>query len=342
MKNCKRPRTSQESEFYQYPTDCSEEEIQLRCEFVKKLKTLDDKRVFEQFVRAVKSYQSGSVTYIDLKNKLVSILRNHQDLLHEVLSGFASPARNSKNPNTKSDIVRIGVLLNKVQALGETVYKAFIGTVGFSCDIEVMIEQLEEVFRDHTSLKEEFKTILIDSRLLKPKRRLEAVAKPVTENKRANQKISENVTPSYRIRPDYVEGSSSHEVLNDKYVLVGGYDPDKVVHKRKRHWRDVRINKLDDKLLEDDLFLTNVPSVIRFGKNDLCDKELCEKPPLGFTQVIQRFHKGKKVPQIFRTDPKNAVRGILPRLQSMEKEIRKAKKCNLRRIDNRVKYNVNK
>jgi len=51
---------NQERDFYEIPSDCSEEEIQRSCEFVKKVKELDDKTIIVKFFNAMKSYRSKS------------------------------------------------------------------------------------------------------------------------------------------------------------------------------------------------------------------------------------------------------------------------------------------
>ncbi|CAH2052984.1 unnamed protein product [Thlaspi arvense] len=357
MRNCKRPRVNHEREFYQTPTNCwPEEKIQRVWEFVKKLKTTSDgQRIFHQCVVAMKSYLSGSLTYMDAKQRVFSILRNGESLLeefHQLLSDLASLESNSTKENAKSDVVRTVEFLNKVEALGEGVYKAFIGALAFPGDIDALVEQLEDILGDDASLKEEFKTFLIDSRLLKkPKRDSEAAATPVTEDDDwSRDKITEgcrHVTPSYWIRPDAEEGSSSDEVLNGRYFSVGQYDPEKVTKKKITRPRShVEINKEDDKLLEEDRLLETLTKVIKFGKNDLCNKETCEMPPVGFEEFIQWFSKGRKVPEMLKTDPRRGLQDILPRLESMEKKMRNAKDSKMQSTYNRVnstkRINVNK
>ncbi|KAH0903901.1 hypothetical protein HID58_043404 [Brassica napus] len=191
MKGFNTPRKSQGRDlFYQTPTNCSDEEIQRNIEFLKKLQEADDKTLYRRY--------EGYITYIQLKRGLVLLLRGHRGLIIEfrqLLSYFASPVRNnSEKENPKSELKRTVAFLHKIEALGESVYKAFMDALGFSGDKEILIEQLSEMLRGHESLKEEFETFLIDNRLLKRKR--DCV----------------NVTPSYCIRPEVEKGSSSGPV----------------------------------------------------------------------------------------------------------------------------------
>ncbi|KAL0742841.1 hypothetical protein Bca4012_084354 [Brassica carinata] len=257
----KRPRPHPRSEeipsrdlFYQTLTDYSDEETQGIFEFMKNLKQADDKTsMFNRFCCAIQCYQSGGITYITLENGLLSILRDHKGLLdefHQLKSGFASPVirNNEKKEKGQSDVERTVVFLKKIEALRESVYKAFTSALAFSGDMEILVEQLDEILHYHTSLKQEFETFLVDSRLLKRKR-----------------EESVEVTPSYQIRPEAEVGSSSNEVLNEKYYLDSPYDPDKASQKRSQ------------------------PAVIRFGKDALKDPKLSEEPPLGFNRVLEWF-----------------------------------------------------
>ena len=230
MRNCKkRPRPSTRSQgrpsrdlFYQSPTDYSDEETQGILEFMKKLKQADDETcMFNRFCCAIECYRSGGGTYISLKNRLLSILRDHKGLLdefHQLKSSFDFPLIRNKE-NVQSDVGRTVGFLKKIEALGESAYKAFIGALAFPGDMEIMVEQLDEILRDHTSLKEEFETFLVDSRLLKRKR--DCV----------------NVTPSYCIRPEVEKGSSSGPVLNGKYYSGGSYHPEDSVEKNSEACR---------------------------------------------------------------------------------------------------------
>ncbi|KAL0899291.1 hypothetical protein Bca101_083252 [Brassica carinata] len=203
----KRPRPHPRSEeipsrdlFYQTLTDYSDEETQGIFEFMKNLKQADDKTsMFNRFCCAIQCYQSGGITYITLENGLLSILRDHKGLLdefHQLKSGFASPVirNNEKKEKGQSDVERTVVFLKKIEALRESVYKAFTSALAFSGDMEILVEQLDEILHYHTSLKQEFETFLVDSRLLKRKR-----------------EESVEVTPSYQIRPEAEVGSSSNE-----------------------------------------------------------------------------------------------------------------------------------
>ncbi|VVA93512.1 unnamed protein product [Arabis nemorensis] len=187
---------------------------------------MDDKSIFDQYVDAMKSYQSGSLSFSDLKNRIVYILGNHEGLVeeyHQLLSDLASlGGRNSikeKTESAKSDLERTArEFLNKVEALDKGFCKVFLDAFRSLGGIEVLIEQLDVILRDNPSLKEEFISLLIDSRLLSPKRDTEEAAKPSPEDKRAKQKISvklKKVTPSYYIRPGEEKGSSSDERRRD-------------------------------------------------------------------------------------------------------------------------------
>ncbi|VVA98641.1 unnamed protein product [Arabis nemorensis] len=324
MKNCKRPLMNQERDFYEIPTDCSEEEIQRGSEFVKRLKTMDDQSIFDQYVDAMKSYQSGSLSFTDLKNRIVYILGNHEGLVeefHQLLSDLASlGGRNSIKDLQQT----VHVFLNKVEALDKGLYKVFLDAFRSPGGIEALIEQLDAILRDHAPLKEEFITLLIDSRLLNPKRDTEEEAKPSPEDKQDEQKISvkwkkvtpsyqirpgaeegkwKKVTPSYRIRPGAEVGScSSDEVLNNICVSMGEYfDPDKVVKTKRLPLHYERMNDLEDNLYDKDMLLEPLTSVIKFGKD-----VWCEKPPVGFDEIIKWYYEVKEMPQIFKTDPKPA------------------------------------
>lgn len=154
---------NQEIDFYQTPSDCSDEEIQRSCEFVKKVKELDDKTIIVKFVNAMKSYhyQSKSLSYIDLKTKFASILRNHDVLLQEFYQLLLDSPITEKNCNSaKSDVERTVEFMNKVEALGKDLHGAFLNLFAFGGDIVTLIEQFDVIFRDHASLKEEFKAFL--------------------------------------------------------------------------------------------------------------------------------------------------------------------------------------
>ncbi|KAL9292402.1 putative paired amphipathic helix superfamily protein [Arabidopsis thaliana] len=204
MKSCKRPRMkNQERDFYETPSDCSEEEIQRSCEFVKKVKDLIDLSL---------------LSYIDLKTKVASILRNHDALLQEFhqLLLLDSPITEKDCNSAKSDVERTVELMKKVEGLGKGLHGAFLNKLVFGGDIVDLVEQLDVILRDHASLKEEFISFLIDSRLLKkPKRGFEAGAE------------------EYKTRLETEEElSSSDEFLNGKYVSKSQYDPDQVKKKR--------------------------------------------------------------------------------------------------------------
>lgn len=198
---------NQEIDFYQTPSDCSDEEIQRSCEFVKKVKELDDKTIIVKFVNAMKSYhyQSKSLSYIDLKTKVASILRNHDVLLQEFYQLLLDSPITEKNCNSaKSDVERTVEFMNKVEALGKDLHGAFLNLFAFGGDIVTLIEQFDVIFRDHASLKEEFKAFLIDSRILKnPKRGFEAEVEE-----------SRYMAPSYKTRLEAEEELSSSILVN--------------------------------------------------------------------------------------------------------------------------------
>ncbi|KAL9829755.1 putative paired amphipathic helix superfamily protein [Arabidopsis thaliana] len=155
MKSCKRHRMkNQERDFYEIPSDCSEEEIQRSCEFVKKVKDLIDLSL---------------LSYIDLKTKVASILRNHDALLQEFhqLLLLDSPITEKDCNSAKSDVERTVELMKKVEGLGKGLHGAFLNQLVFGGDIVDLVEQLDVILRDHASLKEEFISFLIDFRLLK-------------------------------------------------------------------------------------------------------------------------------------------------------------------------------
>ncbi|KAG5415580.1 hypothetical protein IGI04_003147 [Brassica rapa subsp. trilocularis] len=165
------------------------------------------------------------------------------------------------------------------EALGESVYKAFMDALGFSGDKEILIEQLSEMLRGHESLKEEFQTFLIDNRLLKRKR--DCV----------------NVTPSYCIGPEVEKGSSSGPVLNGKYYSGDSYHPEDSVEKNSEACRVEKMNRFQDMLLHD------LDSFIEFGKvpkDDLRNKKARDKrPQVGLSRVLEWLCNGKKVPPEF-------------------------------------------
>lgn len=319
MKNCKRPRTNQTPST---DDDYWEEEIQRSCEFLKKLYRTVDKNIFTLFAYATTSYQSGSLNNSAFKNRVAFLLRDHDVLLEEFRRLYSDSPREKK----KSDVERTVEFINKLEASGENVYKAFVDALWYDGDFEVLIEQLQE------PLKEEFQTFLIDSGFLKRKKRgSEAAAATTLPNT-----PEDNVTPSYWIRPEAKaeEGSCSHEVLNGKYYSKGRYDPENVGEKKSKPYRDVRMNNREDRLMEEDMFLRALASVVEFGENSLYNDELGQKLPLRFHEVVEWFYEGKKVPQIFKTDPKLGLQVILPRLQSLEEMMRKEKQARvLRRYD---------
>ncbi|KAF8080711.1 hypothetical protein N665_0926s0011 [Sinapis alba] len=275
MEGFNRPRKRQGRDlFYQTPTNCSDEEIQLNIDFLKKLQEADDKTLYHQYVGMMQRYQSGSVTYIQLRIRLVLMLRKHRGLLKEfrqLLSSFASPVRNhhSTKENPKAELERTVAFLHKIEALGEShVYKAFIDALGFSGDKEILIEQLREMLRGHESLKEEFETFLIDNRFLKRKR--DCV----------------NVTPWDWSRPEDAKGSSSGSVLNGEYYSAGSYDPEEAVEKNSEACSDEQLNRVEDMLLHD------VDSVIEFGnvtRDYLRNKKPREEQPVGLSRVIENL-----------------------------------------------------
>ncbi|KAL0690291.1 hypothetical protein Bca4012_089969 [Brassica carinata] len=251
MKGFNTPRKSQGRDlFYQTPTNCSDEEIQRNIEFLKKLQEADDKTLYRRY--------EGYITYIQLKRGLVLLLRGHRGLIIEfrqLLSYFASPVRNnSEKENPKSELKRTVAFLHKIEALGESVYKAFMDALGFSGDKEILIEQLSEMLRGHESLKEEFETFLIDNRLLKRKRKRDCV----------------NVTPSYCIRPEVEKGSSSGPVLNGKYYSGGPYNPEDSVEKNSEACRVEKMNRFQDMLLHD---LDSFIEFRKVPKDDLKEQE---------------------------------------------------------------------
>ncbi|CAA7012835.1 unnamed protein product [Microthlaspi erraticum] len=319
MKNCKRPRTIQTPS----TDDYSEEEIQRGCKFLRNLYQTVDKKLFRLFAYATESYQSGSLDNTAFKNRVAFLLRDHDVLLEEFRRLYSDSTREKKKK--KSDVERTVEFINKLEALGENVYKAFVDALWYDGDFEVLIEQLQE------PLREEFKTFLIESGFLKRKRGLETAAPPNTPE--------DNVTPSYWIRPEAKagEGSCSHEVLNGKYYSKGRYDdPETVGEKRSKPYRDVRMNNREDRLMEEDMFLRALTLVVEFGENVMNKEELGQKLPLRFNDVVEWFYQGKKVPQIFKTDPKRGLKVILPRLQSLEEVMRKEKEARVLRRYERV------
>ncbi|KAJ4894335.1 hypothetical protein Rs2_21129 [Raphanus sativus] len=310
--------------FYQTLTDYSDEERQGLFEFMRKLKHADDDTcMFNRFCGEIQCYRSGYITYTSLENSLLSIICDNKGLLdefHQFTSGFASRViRNNekKKDNAESDVERTIRFLKKIEALGESVYKAFISSLASSADIETLMEQLEEILCDQKFLKEEFETFLVDSRLLKRKR-----------------EESVEVTPSYQIRPEAEVGSSSDVVLNDKYYLDSPYDPDVVASSQKRSQRclDNKRNNLEDKLMKEDMLINDLADVIWFGKHP----NRFEEPPLGFNRVLEWFYEGKEVPQEYKTRPERAAIYMLPMLQYTHEEMTRAKASRLISVYNRA------
>ncbi|OAP03685.1 hypothetical protein AXX17_AT3G24750 [Arabidopsis thaliana] len=100
MKSCKRHRMkNQERDFYEIPSDCSEEEIQRSCDLI----------------------DLSLLSYIDLKTKVASILRNHDALLQEFhqLLLLDSPITEKDCNSAKSDVERTVELMKKVEGLGK-------------------------------------------------------------------------------------------------------------------------------------------------------------------------------------------------------------------------------
>ncbi|CAG7889463.1 unnamed protein product [Brassica rapa] len=281
MKGFNTPRKSQGRDlFYQTPTNCSDEEIQRNIEFLKKLQEADDKTLYRRYEGMMQRYLSGYITYIQLKRGLVLLLRRHRALIKEFRQLLSSPVRNnSEKENPKAELKRTVAFLHKIEALGESVYKAFMDALGFSGDKEILIEQLSEMLRGHESLKEEFQTFLIDNRLLKRKR--DCV----------------NVTPSYCFGPEVEKGSSSGPVLNGKYFSGGSYHPEDSVEKNSEACRVEKMNRFQDMLLHD------LDSFIEFGKvpkDDLRNKKARDKrPQVGLSRVLEWLCNGKKVPPEF-------------------------------------------
>ncbi|KFK39578.1 hypothetical protein AALP_AA3G262500 [Arabis alpina] len=338
MRTRRRPLMNQGRDFYQTPKDTSEEEIQRGCDFVKRLKTMDDKRIFDQYVDAMKSYQSGSLSSTDLKNRIVSILGNHEGLVeefHQLLSDLASRGgRNSnkaKTQSAESDRARTVKFLNKVKALDKSLYEEFLNAFRSPGGLGVLVKNCDVVLRDHPLLKEEFITYLIDSRLLKLKHDVKATYIPIPEDKQKIIAEWEQVTPSYYVRPEAEEESSSDGVLSDIFMTMGNFDPGRVVQREELPSHYARMNNLEDDLYKEDMFLETLTSVIEYGKD-----ALREKPPVGFDKVIKRYYGAKEMPEMFKTDPKLAVRGILHRLESMEREMRETKESKKKRRSSRV------
>ncbi|KAJ4869581.1 Paired amphipathic helix (PAH2) superfamily protein [Raphanus sativus] len=285
MRGFNRPRKSQGRDlFYQTPspTNFSEEEIQRNIEFLKKLQEADDKTLYPGYERMMQRYLSGSITYVQLRRGLFVLLCRDRGLakeLRQLLSYFASPVRNHyKKEDPKYELERSVAFLRKVEALGESVYKAFMDALGFSGDKEVMIEQLREILRGHESLKEELETFLIDNRLLNRKR--DCV----------------NDRPSYWFRPEVEKGSSSGPVLKWKYNSGGSYRPEDSMEKRSEACRDEKMNRFEDMLLHD------LDSFIEFGKvskDDLRNKRHREMPRVGLSGLLEWLCNGKKVPPGF-------------------------------------------
>lgn len=202
------------------------------------------------------------------------------------------------------------------------ILRAFIGALAFPGDIEILVEQLDVILRDHTSLKEEFETFLVDSRLLERKR-----------------EESVEVTPSYQIRPEAEEGSSSSGgVLNEKYYLVSPYDPEVAWQKKHQRCLNKKRNYLEDKYMKEDMLMGDIAAVIRFGKDAL---KLSEKPPLGFNRVLDWFCGGKDVPQEYKTHPKRAAICMLPMLQNTHEEMTRAKTSRVISVYNRASQKGN-
>ncbi|XP_010488331.1 PREDICTED: uncharacterized protein LOC104766195 [Camelina sativa] len=116
----------------------------------------------------MKSYQSKSLSYIEVKTKVASILRNHDVLVQEFHQLISDLATYEKNCNAaKSDVERTVEFLNKLEGLGKGLHGAFLNALVFGGDIVALVEQLDVILHDHEFLKEEFKAFLIDSRLYK-------------------------------------------------------------------------------------------------------------------------------------------------------------------------------
>ncbi|CAH8381503.1 unnamed protein product [Eruca vesicaria subsp. sativa] len=337
MRNCKRPprphtrsqgRPSRDL-LYQPPTDYSDEESQRILEFMKKLKQADldepSLLLVHRFCSAIRLYRSGYATYTNIKNGCLSILHDNQGLLDEflqLLSSFNSPViiRNSeKKENAESDLERTVGFLKKIEALGDNVHRAFISAFAFPVDIETLMEQVDEILRDHTSLKEEFRKFLVDSRLLKRKR-----------------EESVEVTPSYQIRPEAEVGSSSNGVLNEKYYLDSPFDPEVASKKKIKRCLDKPRNTLEDRYMKDDMLMRDLAAVIWFAKDALKGKKRVKKPPLGFNRVLDWFYDGKEVPQEYKTYPNRAAIHMLPRMEDEHKMMIKAKTSRMIRAYSRA------
>lgn len=282
MKGFDTPRKSQGRDlFYQTPspTNISEEELQRNIEFVKKLQEADDKTLYRRYEGMMQRYLSGSITYIQLKRGLVPLLGRHRGLFKEfrqLLLSFAPPP--VRKENAKAEFTRTVAFMHKIEALGESVYKAFIDALGSRGDNEVLIEQLREKLRGHESLKEEFETFLIDNRLVKRKR------------------DNVNDTSLYWPRPEAAKGSSSSgPVLRGKYYSVGSYDPKEAVEKNSEACRGEKANRVASMLLDKH----ELDSFLEFEKateDYLRNKKSREMPPLGSSRVSEWLCNGKKVP----------------------------------------------
>ncbi|VVB15777.1 unnamed protein product [Arabis nemorensis] len=159
------------------PADCSEEEFERGCEFLRKVKEIDNKRkhsgVFLQYIIAMKLYQSGSLNAVDVKKQIATTFRNCDVLLagfERLLQGLSTGSRRDDVVTNPSNLKRIleflKMLSSNCRELRGGLIESLVRFEGHA-DVEIFKEEVDLLLRDYPCLKEEFRMILVDHGVLR-------------------------------------------------------------------------------------------------------------------------------------------------------------------------------
>ncbi|AEE76856.1 Paired amphipathic helix [Arabidopsis suecica] len=163
------------------PNDCSQKEFKRALEFVKKVKEIDEKGnhrgIFLRYTTAMKLYYSGSLSEVDLKNRITTIFKNC-DVLLDAFDRFLEDSNSSSRQKEvfvdPKNVKRIKEFLKSLrrdcEELCGVLIEAFVRFKEHN-DVQILKDDVDLMLRDYPRLKEEFRMILLDHGLIQDEKR---------------------------------------------------------------------------------------------------------------------------------------------------------------------------
>ncbi|CAH8261646.1 unnamed protein product [Arabidopsis lyrata] len=174
------PTTTRRSpiESLKLPTSYSREEFERACEFVKKVKEIDEEQnhrgIFTQYVTAMKLYRSGSLNMVEVKNRITTIFKNCDVLLDGFYRIMKDSDLDSLRDHIVIDLKRMVEFLKALRKESERLRLGFLEAfVRFKehKDGQVLNGEVDLMLRNYPFLKEEFRMILLENGIVQDEKR---------------------------------------------------------------------------------------------------------------------------------------------------------------------------